>query len=115
MAADLFSDEYFAYARKHLRILSGLYGILRPFDGVIPYRLELDTSFVTPFCKSLYEFWGDRILQAIVQEDSVILDLTSKQYGRILKRYKDASIPVSYTHLDVYKRQVVYWLSDLLL
>lgn len=92
MAADLFTDEYFAYARRHVRILSALYGVLRPFDGVVPYRLELDTPFVTPFCKSLYDFWGECILASIAQEDRVILDLTSKQYGRILKRYRDASI-----------------------
>lgn len=52
MAPDLFSEEYFVYAERHLRILSGLYGILEPFDGVVPYRLELDSPFHTPFAQA---------------------------------------------------------------
>lgn len=92
MAPDLFSDEYFAYARKHLRILSGLYGILRPFDGVVPYRLELDSPFHTPFCTSLYDFWKDKPYQALIQEDRDILDLSSKQYGKIIKRHLDENV-----------------------
>lgn len=92
MAPDIFPDEYYAYFRKHLRILSGLYGVLRPFDGVVPYRLELDNPFTTTYCRSLYEFWGRDILDGIIQEDKEILDLSSKQYGRILKRHMDDSI-----------------------
>lgn len=92
MAPDIFPDEYYTYVRSHLRILSGLYGVLRPFDGVVPYRLELDNPFSSPFCKNLYEFWGRDLLDGIIQEDREILDLSSKQYGKILKRYLDPSI-----------------------
>lgn len=92
MAPDLFSDEYFVYAERHLRILSGLYGILEPFDGVVPYRLELDSPFRTPFCTSLYDFWGSKPYQRLIEEDKQILDLSSKQYGRLIKRHLDPDV-----------------------
>ena len=92
MAPDLFSEEYFVYAERHLRILSGLYGILEPFDGVVPYRLELDSPFHTPFCTSLYDFWGSKPYQRLIEEDKQILDLSSKQYGRLIKRHLDPDV-----------------------
>ena len=118
MAPDLFSEEYFVYAERHLRILSGLYGILEPFDGVVPYRLELDSPFYTPFCTSLYDFWGSKPYQRLIEEDKQILDLSSKQYGRLIKRHLDPDVhlvsvySVSYTHLDVYKRQDITMVYD---
>ena len=87
MAPDLFSDEYFVYAERHIRILSGLYGIL-----VVPYRLELDSPFRTPFCTSLYDFWGSKPYQRLIEEDKQILDLSSKQYGRLIKRHLDPDV-----------------------
>lgn len=54
-----------AWAQDHLRILSGLYGLLRPLDAIQPYRLEMGTSLKTPRGKTLYAFWGDRIAQAL--------------------------------------------------
>ena len=92
MAPDLFSEEYFVYAERHLRILSGLYGILEPFDGVVPYRLELDSPFHKPFCTSLYDFWGSKPYQRLIEEDKQILDLSSKQYGRLIKRHLDPDV-----------------------
>ena len=92
MAPDLLSEEYFVYAERHLRILSGLYGILEPFDGVVPYRLELDSPFHTPFCTSLYDFWGSKPYQRLIEEDKQILDLSSKQYGRLIKRHLDPDV-----------------------
>ena len=92
MAPDLLSEEYFVYAERHLRILSGLYGILEPFDGVVPYRLELDSPFRTPFCTSLYDFWGSKPYQRLIEEDKQILDLSSKQYGRLIKRHLDPDV-----------------------
>ena len=92
MAADLFNDACFAYVRKHLRILSGLYGILHPFDGVVPYRLELDTSFHTEFCRSLYAFWGDLPYRELIRDDNAILDLSSKQYGKIITKYLTSDV-----------------------
>lgn len=63
--ADSFSAEDFAFAQKHLRILSGLYGLLRPLDLMQPYRLEMGTALANPRGRNLYQFWGERITEAL--------------------------------------------------
>ena len=80
-AAHVLTDDDYEYTKQHLRILSGFYGILRPFDGVVPYRLELNNKVKTEKFKSLYEFWN-----------SQILDLGAKQYTKIIKKYLTSSI-----------------------
>lgn len=61
MAPHLFSWEQFDYLDRHLRILSGFYGVLRPFDGVTPYRLEMGARLKTEGARDLYAFWGDKL------------------------------------------------------
>src|SRR5690606_3214371 len=56
------------YAQKHLRILSGLYGLLKPYDGIRPYRLEMGTQFHTPLGKNLYEVWQDKVTEKLNSE-----------------------------------------------
>lgn len=87
MAPHILTDEDYMFAKKNLRILSGFYGILRPFDGVVPYRLELNDKLVVDGCHSLYEFWGNKIYQELIKDDKEILDLGAKQYTRIIKKY----------------------------
>ena len=87
MAPDLFTQPALDYIQKNLRILSGFYGMLRPFDGVCPYRLELNTKMVG-FCDySLYHFWGSDIAENLFQEDNIVIDLASKQYTGLVKPY----------------------------
>lgn len=81
MAPGVFSDEEFAYIQEHLRILSGFYGVLRPFDGVTPYRLEMQAKLETNLGKDLYAFWGDSIARALLSETECILNLASKEYS----------------------------------
>ena len=74
-----------AFAQDHLRILSGLYGILHPLDLIQPYRLEMGTQFKNSRGKNLYEFWGDRITQTLNldlkrQKDSILINLASNEY-----------------------------------
>lgn len=87
MAPHILTDEDYMFAKKHLRILSGFYGVLRPFDGVVPYRLELNDKLVVDEYCSLYEFWGNKIYQELIKDDKEILDLGAKQYTRIIKKY----------------------------
>ena len=61
MAPDVFTDAQFDYLQEHLRILSGFYGVLRPFDGVTPYRLEMGARLKTEGARDLYAFWGDKL------------------------------------------------------
>lgn len=127
MAPDVFTDECFAYVQKHLRILSAFYGILTPFDGIVPYRLELDSPFRTSFCHSLYDFWKDTIYQNITLEDKQILDLSSKQYGKAVKRFlqKDVQCVTCYfleeeqgkyrekgVYVKMARGEMVRWLAE---
>lgn len=89
MEASTFSKADIASAQKRLRILSGLYGILKPKDLVHPYRLEMGASFkVTPKVTNLYKFWGDRITQHLLsemEEKEVLVNLASNEYAKAIK------------------------------
>ncbi len=81
--AATFDEEDLAYAQDHLRILSGLYGLLRPLDLIQPYRLEMGTRLTTPRGRNLYDFWGDRITKALNRDlgpSAVVLNAASKEY-----------------------------------
>lgn len=77
MAPQIFSDSEWDYAIEHLYILSGFYGILRPTDGVIPYRLEMQAKLKNKTGKDLYEFWGDRLYKELTQSGSPLRDMTA--------------------------------------
>lgn len=82
MAPSVFEDRQFVYIKEHLRILSGFYGVLRPFDGVTPYRLEMQAKLSAAGCKYLYAFWGKKPAQLLSAETDVILNLASKEYSK---------------------------------
>ncbi|HWR79711.1 MAG TPA: peroxide stress protein YaaA [Pseudomonas sp.] len=89
--AEDFSDADFDFAQQHLRMLSGLYGVLRPLDLMQPYRLEMGTKLANARGKDLYAFWGERITgwlnQALAEQgDSVLLNLASNEYFSAVKR-----------------------------
>lgn len=89
LAADDFTADDFDFAQEHLRILSGLYGALRPLDSIEPYRLEMGTKLATERGKSLYEFWGTRVTEAVhraikKQKDGVLINLASNEYFRAI-------------------------------
>ncbi len=84
------SNQDRAYAQKHLRILSGLYGILRPLDGIHPYRLELGYRLPAAPYKDLYAFWGTAIADTLPQNEPII-DLSAVEYGKTVTNYVDAS------------------------
>ena len=65
LKAHEFSKKDFQFAQNSLRILSGLYGLLKPFDLIQPYRLEMGTVYANPAGKDLYSFWGDRLSETI--------------------------------------------------
>ena len=89
--AETFSDADFSYAQDHLRMLSGLYGLLRPLDLMMPYRLEMGTKLANARGKDLYAFWGTRISEWLnealaEQGDDVLLNLASNEYFSAVKR-----------------------------
>jgi cytoplasmic iron level regulating protein YaaA (DUF328/UPF0246 family) len=88
-----YSDADFAYGQKHLRILSGLYGLLKPLDLIRPYRLEMGTSFSNDKGKNLYEFWGEKLTQEInsslrTMKDPFVVNLASNEYFRAIQKKK---------------------------
>lgn len=88
MSPMVLSEEGLGYIQKHLRILSGFYGILKPFDGVTPYRLEMQAKASIGGFKDLYEYWGDSPYQELTSDgDHVILNLASKEYSKCIEKY----------------------------
>ena len=87
MAPGVFTDQEYAYIQEHLRILSGFYGILRPFDGVTPYRLEMQAKLKMGECKDLYAYWGERLAKALFAETDCILNLASKEYSICVSKF----------------------------
>jgi len=89
LAADTFGDDDNAFAQQHLRILSGLYGLLRPLDLIQPYRLEMGTRLETPAGKDLYAFWRATLTaeldRAVAQSGSpVLVNLASNEYFKAI-------------------------------
>ena len=113
MDVDRYKIKTFDFAQKHLRILSGLYGILRPLDLIQPYRLEMATKLVTDRGKDLYRFWGTRINASLNkmlkrEQSGLLVNLASAEYFKaaqpkllkaevitpVFKEYKDPSYRV---------------------
>lgn len=92
MAPGVFTDQAYTYLQEHLRILSGFYGILRPFDGVTPYRLEMQAKLNIGENKALYAYWGDRLAQTLLAETDCILNLASKEYSICISKYLPDSV-----------------------
>ena len=87
MAPAVFEDGQMDWVGERVRILSGFYGVLRPFDGVVPYRLEMQAKGAPEGFRNLYGFWGDRLYRACRDEDGVIINLASKEYSRAVEPY----------------------------
>ncbi|MBR4869668.1 MAG: peroxide stress protein YaaA, partial [Oscillospiraceae bacterium] len=87
MSPAVFSQEELDYVQRHLRILSAFYGVLRPFDGVKPYRLEMQAKLKLCEAKDLYEYWGEKIAENIFAETDTVLNLASKEYSICVSRY----------------------------
>lgn len=87
MAPGVFSDREFDYLQAHLRILSGFYGVLRPFDGVTPYRLEMQAKLAVGKGKDLYAYWGSSLAEQICANTDCVVNLASKEYSICISRY----------------------------
>ena len=92
MAPAVFSDEEFDYIEEHLRILSGFYGVLKPFDGVIPYRLEMQAKLSVDGKKDLYSYWGSDLAEALCDGEDCIVNLASKEYSVCISKHLKASV-----------------------
>lgn len=91
MAPGVFTNKEYDYIQVHLRILSGFYGILKPLDGVTPYRLEMQArphfSAGGREYRDLYSFWGDSLWRELTADDPVVINLASKEYSRAVEPF----------------------------
>ncbi len=95
MSPMTFENTAWDYVRKNLRILSGFYGILKPFDGVLPYRLEMQSRLAAKGHRDLYEFWGRDLYNSLISEEAdepVILNLASKEYSKCMEDYLEEPV-----------------------
>ena len=82
IAPNVLDEEALGYLQKNLRILSGFYGILRAFDGVVPYRLEMQARLACDGYKNLYAFWNSLLYDELTNDDVEVLNLASKEYSK---------------------------------
>ena len=87
MAPAVFEDGQYDYVQEHLRILSGFYGVVRPMDGVVPYRLEMQAKAAVAGHRDLYDFWGDDLYREVMDESRVLVNLASKEYSKCIEKY----------------------------
>lgn len=90
MAPAVFENSSINYVQEHLRILSGFYGVLKPMDGVTPYRLEMQAKAGIDGTKNLYDLWGSRLYDEVCDGTGVIINLASKEYSKCIEKYLKA-------------------------
>lgn len=87
MAPGVFTQKEWDYVQEHLRILSGFYGVLEPLDGVVPYRLEMQAKAQIGGKKDLYDFWGAKLYEAVLDGERTIVNLASKEYSKCIEAH----------------------------
>lgn len=105
MAPGVFENEQFDYIQEHLRILSAFYGVLKPMDGVTPYRLEMQAKASIGGNRNLYELWGSRLYEEVC-DGGVIINLASKEYSKCIEKYltpQDRYITINFYEKSGYK------------
>lgn len=127
MAPGVLESGQLDYIREHLRILSGFYGLLRPFDGVTPYRLEMQARLSVDGRKDLYTFWGGRLAEQLAAETDLVVNLASKEYSRAVEphlpnrvrfltctfcEWRDGKLIEKGTMCKMARGQMVRWLAE---
>ena len=87
MAPAVFEYGQYEYIQEHLRILSGFYGVLKPMDGVVPYRLEMQARIFMDGYQNLYDYWGNTLYHEVMDDSRVLINLASKEYSKCIERY----------------------------
>ena len=115
MAPSVFEDSQFEYVQNHLRILSAFYGVLKPLDGVTPYRLEMQAKVGIGDAKNLYEYWGDMLYCSVIDNSRIIINLASKEYSKSIEKYltlRDKYITIVFCEVHMRRWLVVKWLGS---
>ena len=102
MMPSIFTEAEFSYIAANVRILSALYGVLRPLDSVALYRLEMQAKLEVGTAKNLYAYWGERLYQAVLDDSRIIVNLASTEYSKAISKYlteKDQFITCTFGEL----------------
>ena len=94
MSPSSFTDSMLEYAEKNLRIISGLYGLLRPLDGVGTYRLEMESPISIPGYGDLYSYWGGKIASSLMEDERLLVNLASAEYSKAVLPYLPSTVTV---------------------
>ena len=94
MSPSSFTDSMLEYAEKNLRIISGLYGLLRAVDGVGTYRLEMESPISIPGYGDLYSYWGGKIASSLMEDDRLLVNLASAEYSKAVLPYLPSTVTV---------------------
>lgn len=103
MAPSVFEGGQFKYVQNHLRILSAFYGVVKPMDGVTPYRLEMQAKAAIGDARNLYDYWGDMLYRSVIDDSRIIVNLASKEYSKCIEKYltsKDKYITITFCELS---------------
>ena len=103
MAPSVFEGGQFKYIQNHLRILSAFYGVVKPMDGVTPYRLEMQAKAAIGDARNLYDYWGDMLYRSVIDDSRIIVNLASKEYSKCIEKYltsKDNYITITFCELS---------------
>ena len=127
MAPGVMEMAHLDYLREHLRILSGFYGLLRPFDGIAPYRLEMQARLAVDGYRDLYAFWGNCLASQLTKETDLVLNLASKEYSKAVGpnlpksvrfvtctfgEWKDDKVVEKGTQCKMARGQMVRWMAE---
>lgn len=110
MAPDLFTETGLKYLQQNVRILSSLYGVLRPFDGVVPYRLEMKAKVHVNGTRNLHDFWNRTWYDNLTQDDDLIINLASHMYANQVGKYLTEDVRIIscvFGYFDEQKQKVI--------
>lgn len=131
MKPQVFTGEQWDYVHSHLRILSGFYGVLRPWDSVAPYRLEMQAKLAVGEDRNLYDFWGRKLADALMEEEGahpLIINLASLEYSKAVRKHlppegkivhchfkerKNGTLRVQATHAKMARGEMVAYLAEI--
>jgi len=100
LSSESLSESELSWLQDHLRILSGLYGVLRPMDGIVPYRLEMGAALSVEGHRDLYSFWNHRIADQLAAENDTVVSLASKEYEKAVLPYLEKEKVVQIVFAD---------------
>ena len=108
MAPSVFENSHFHYIQEHLRILSAVYGVLKPMDGVVPYRLEMQAKAAINGSRNLYDLWGSRLYEEVMDDSRIMVNLASKEYSKCVEKYlKKTDIYITCTFAEKARGKLV--------